>query len=70
MPFYYFNKNTDNHSRHEVHSEECTYCPDIENRTFIGFELSCKAAIEHAKKEYPYKDFDGCYWCCRECHKG
>lgn len=68
--FYYFNKNTDDKGRHEVHLEECIRIPDIKNREFIGYEPNCKSAIERINKKYPYKSFDGCFYCCKECHKG
>lgn len=70
MPFYYFNNDVDDHYRHEVHEENCSYIPNILNRTLIGLEPSCSAAIKRANNAYPTKEFDGCYWCCRECHKG
>jgi hypothetical protein len=70
MQFYYFNDNTDEHGRHEVHTEECTFCPSIANRTYIGYFDNCKDAIQAVKREHPYKDFDGCYFCCHSCHNG
>lgn len=69
MPFYYFNNKVDNHYRHEIHIEDCPYIPELLDRTFIGLESNCKAAISRAKREHPTKDFDGCYYCCIECHK-
>ncbi|EGO9490963.1 hypothetical protein CUM52_07670 [Enterococcus faecalis] len=69
MPFYFFNNNTDNHNRHEVHTKDCKYLPDILNRTFLGLEDNCKDAISRANKEYPTKKFDGCFYCCYSCHK-
>lgn len=66
---YYFNKNTDNHYRHEVHSDDCSYLPNTENRVYIGYENSCKDAIDRANLEHPTRSFDGCYWCCRPCNK-
>lgn len=70
MSFYYFNNNVDEHGYHEVHTGECTFLPSSFNRTLIGYYSDCKTAIKAARIAYPDKDFDGCYFCCRECHKG
>lgn len=70
MDFYYFNDNTDEHGYHEVHKDTCSYLPDPLNRTLIGHYPDCISAINAAKIKYPSKTFDGCYFCCRECHKG
>ncbi|MDF2608909.1 MAG: hypothetical protein K0R92_383 [Lachnospiraceae bacterium] len=67
---YYFNDNTDDKGRHEVHTGSCSYIPATQNRTYIGYKSSCSDAIEAAKSSYPSYKFDGCYWCCRPCHKG
>lgn len=67
---YFFNTSVDKHYRHEVHTEDCSYLPSIDNRMYIGFESSCSNAIDRANKEHPTKAFDGCFWCCRECNKG
>ncbi len=70
MSYYYFNNNTDEHGYHEVHTENCTFLPSPSNRTPIGYYENCKVAILAARIAYPNKKFDGCYFCCRECHKG
>ncbi len=70
MLFYFFNNNADKHGRHEVHTDACKFLPDISNRTYIGLEDNCKDAIAKAKRINPKKSFDGCYYCCRPCHKG
>ncbi|PEH48053.1 hypothetical protein CRM75_16205 [Enterococcus faecium] len=70
MPFYYFHNSVDEHYRHEVHTEDCTFLPDILNRTYIGLEDNCKDAISRASREHPTMSFDGCYYCCNPCHKG
>lgn len=70
MDWYYFNDNTDEHGNHEVHKDTCSYLPSSLNRTLIGYYSDCASAINAAKMKYPYKSFDGCYFCCRECHKG
>lgn len=70
MEHYYFNKNTDKNNKHEVHTEGCSYKPDLQNRTYIGYCSDCKEAIARAEKEYPNEKFDGCYYCCNKCHTG
>ena len=70
MKNYYFNDNTDTNGYHEVHAESCYFLPSISNRTYIGCYSNCSDAIRDAKSKYPYKSFDGCYFCCHECHKG
>ncbi|MFM1539700.1 hypothetical protein, partial [Helcococcus bovis] len=65
--FYYFNKNVDSNNSHEVHSKNCIYLPDEHNRELIGFCVNCKEAIKKAKEKYPYKNFDGCYYCSTSC---
>lgn len=70
MNLYYFNKNTDSKGNHEVHRDDCRFLPSSENRTYIGLFSTCEEAIKKAKESYPYETFDGCYHCCRSCHKG
>ncbi len=37
MKRYYVNDNAQEDSGdHEVHDEDCTFCPDPENRTYLG----------------------------------
>ena len=70
MITYYFNDTVDDKGRHEVHERTCSYIPGSSNRTEIGIYSNCHEAIQSAAKSYPWKEFDGCYWCSRECHKG
>lgn len=70
MITYYFNDTADDKGRHEVHERTCSYIPSFNNRTEIGVYSNCREAIAAASASYPWKTFDGCYWCCRECHKG
>ena len=67
--FYFFNIHEDDKGNHEVHVESCAYLPELKNRKLIGFRQDCKSAIADAQKEYPDFKFDGCYFCCRECHR-
>ena len=64
---YYVNKNAQSNGDHEVHREDCSYLPDVSNRIYLGDYSSCQPAVSKAK-EY-YRDVDGCYYCCKACHK-
>ena len=70
MDFYYFNDHVDVHGNHEVHTGDCKYLPSSSNRTLIGYYSSCADAIAVALVEHPNYSFDGCFYCCRECHTG
>lgn len=70
MKNYYFNIYADINGNHEVHADDCSFLPSELNREYIGKFNSCKAAIAQAHILYPNKNFDGCYYCCRECHRG
>lgn len=67
---YYFYNYEDEHGYHEIHSEDCKFLPLPENRTLIGSSSSCSSALMNAQIKYPDKKFDGCFYCCRECHRG
>lgn len=70
MKYYYYNKNIDKNGNHEVHSRDCSYLPDIHNRMHIGYAANCSSAIRKAKIDTGKSNFDGCYHCSYECHKG
>lgn len=70
MAHYYFNIYTDANGYHEVHTGNCAYLPSELNREYIGYYQDCQSAILAAHTAHPSKKFDGCYFCCRECHKG
>lgn len=61
---YYVNQTPQTNGDHEVHKEGCTYMPTT--KLHLGAFISCRPAVEAAKKVYPRAD--GCYWCSRECH--
>lgn len=63
---YYVNKSAPSTGEHEVHTSDCNYIPEPENRTYLGKFDTCQDAINKAK-EY-YINVDGCYYCARECH--
>lgn len=67
MKRYYVNDNAQEDSDdHEVHDEDCTFCPDPENRTDLGRFSSCEPAVREAKKYY--SDVNGCFYCSLDCH--
>lgn len=70
MPFYYYNNSLDNHGNHEVHTKDCDYLEPLSNRTMIGLENNCHDAIRRARRETGKQNFDGCFWCSRDCHEG
>jgi hypothetical protein len=67
MDNYYVNKNEQPNGDHEVHAVSCIFLPIAENRLYLGFFDNCAEAVKEAKKTYPKAD--GCFYCCRECHK-
>jgi len=67
---YYYNVNVDDKGRHEVHTGTCLFKPSPQNLRYIGYEASCAQAIQKAILQTGKYNFDGCYHCCRECHKG
>lgn len=66
MNHYYVNKNVQTTGEHEIHTYDCSYLPDANNRIYLGYFDGCKQAIQAAKKYY--NNVDGCYYCCRLCH--
>lgn len=70
MTNYIYNRNTDNKGNHEVHTLSCSELPHPINRVNIGNFTSCKEAITHIKASSRKTNFDGCYYCCKECHTG
>ncbi|MCX6799483.1 MAG: hypothetical protein NTW59_05315, partial [Candidatus Diapherotrites archaeon] len=61
MDAYYVNKNAQANGDHEVHTETCTWLPDVENRLFLGNFTSCYPAVAEAKKHFIQSN--GCYFC-------
>ena len=66
MNTYYVNKNPQSNGDHEVHKENCTYLPSVENRQYLGVFATCHRAVQEAKKYFPQSN--GCYYCSNECH--
>lgn len=65
--YYYVNTNAQSTGEHEVHTEDCVFLPDANNRIYLGFFDNCHDAIKKAE-EY-YINVDGCKYCCKPCHK-
>ncbi len=63
---YYVNNNAQANGDHEVHNQNCTYCPAVANRIYLGEFASCGPAVTEAKKHY--SQANGCYYCSRPCH--
>jgi len=70
MPKYIINNNQQNTGEHEVHNEtsNCTHLPHPSNRINLGFHANCHYAVAQAKRLYPGKKIDGCFYCANECH--
>lgn len=66
MALYYVNKNAQTNGDHEVHVSNCARLPEKDNRLYLGTFAGCHSAVAEAKKYY--RQANGCYYCCRECH--
>jgi hypothetical protein len=66
MSNYYVNKNAQVNGDHEVHKEGCSFMPTLENRTYLGNFITCRDAVNEAKKTYATAN--GCYFCSYDCH--
>ena len=65
---FYVNKNAQSNGDHEVHVLSCSFLPAAENRIYLGEFSHCRYAVAEAKKTY--RESNGCYFCCKECHTG
>ncbi|CAM4040721.1 hypothetical protein FLSI110296_10545 [Flavobacterium sinopsychrotolerans] len=63
---FYVNKNAQPNGDHEVHTEDCSYLPNSDNRKYLGEYSNCKPAVAEAKKTYPKSN--GCRKCSNQCH--
>lgn len=67
---YYINKNRSNPgNNNEVHTEVCRYLPEPRNREYLGVFSNGDTAVRYAKS-IGYYNADGCFYCCREAHRG
>lgn len=68
MDSYFINKNPQENGDHEVHKWGCSWLEKVKDKEALGVFDNCHVAIKEAKK-LGYKTADGCYYCCRLCHK-
>lgn len=66
MARYYVNKQAQNNGDHEVHVQSCSFFPSEHNRMYLGEFTNCRDAVRKAKETY--RQSNGCYYCCNECH--
>ena len=66
MKKYYVNKKVQPNGDHEVHTSDCEYLPNPENRIYLGEFSNCEDAVKEAKKHYTQSN--GCYYCSNGCH--
>lgn len=66
MAQYYVNKHAQANGDHEVHKRGCTFIPNPENRIYLGDFVTCRGAVQEAKKHYVQTN--GCFYCSRDCH--
>lgn len=65
MVTYCVNKITQPTGEHEIHTYDCSYLPDENNRMYLGDFKIYQDAIKEAEKFY--YNVDRCYYCSREC---
>lgn len=63
---YYVNDNAQANDDHEVHTGECSWLPDIANRTYLGFFNNGIEVVAKAKQQFPNWNINGCYYCSPE----
>jgi len=68
MACYIVNRNAQPTGEHEVHNENCSRLPDLENQVPLGSHDSCGPAV--AKANSLYDKVDGCAYCCPNCNTG
>lgn len=67
MAFYYVNENAQANGDHEVHTDGCNFMPEPQNKRLLGMFNNCRDAVSKAKAEH-FRQSNGCYYCCNECH--
>lgn len=68
MDVYYVNDVAQANGDHEVHNPNCTFLPEVQNRTYLGVFATCQEAVDAAKEHYD--QVNGCVHCCKDCHTG
>lgn len=71
MANYYVNNRRQEsaNNNNEVHKEGCPWLAKATDTTYLGDFISCRGAVEAAKRKYP-STADGCKTCCPDCHRG
>jgi hypothetical protein len=67
MTLYFVSAKNQANGDHEVHTEACGLLPEREHCIELGEFPSCCNAVVAATRYFPH--VDGCFYCCRECHK-
>jgi hypothetical protein len=65
---YYVNTNAQPNGDHEVHTDQCSFLPAVQNRKYLGSFSNCVPAVAEAKRTY--RQSNGCYYCSNACHTG
>ena len=68
MPYYMYNLEVNKQGDHEVHKETCDQMPRLGNRKTIGWFTNCEKAIAAVKEKTGKDNFNGCFYCCKDCH--
>lgn len=68
MPQFIVNTQVQSNGDHEVHNKTsgCIFMPDAANQKNLGTHTNCHGAVAEAKKTY--RQSNGCYYCCTDCH--
>ncbi len=64
---YVLNLNEQSNGDYEVHKNGCSFFPKT-NYDELGEFYLCSSAVNEAKRKYPYKKINGCYYCAKDCH--
>lgn len=69
MPNYLLNKEKTDGRYNEVHTTSCNYLPTIYNQIDLGWHVNAKEAVSYAIR-IGYESADGCFYCCKDEHRG
>jgi hypothetical protein len=65
MNDYFVAKNMNLNGYHEVHTQDCTLLPDIDDLFYLGSFTNCLPAVEKAKRFFNL--VTGCAKCSKQC---
>lgn len=54
---------------HMVHDRDCGHVPEREHQGALGLHSKCEHAIKEAARIRDNWKYNGCSFCCPECHK-